>query len=129
MRIASLVLVAVAGTACAHDVRVQFPAEYGQPTGMLVIKLASPAANVSLTIDGLLVVEDQHTGRIRVDNTPVGTREVAITANGADKQVRVWVGSDHPTTVLVGVPDEQLGFVKTVLGTIITLVVYSLLVH
>jgi len=31
--------------------------------------------------------------------------------------------------MLVGVPDEEVGFVKTVVGTILTLVVYSLLFH
>jgi hypothetical protein len=127
MRIAVALIVLV--VACAHDVHVQFPAEPSQPTGMLVVKLASPAHGVSLAIDGVLVLEDEHTGRIRIDDVPVGTRDIAITLNGVDKQQRVWVSDDHPTTVLVGVPDEEIGFVKTVVGTILTLVVYSLLFH
>jgi hypothetical protein len=129
MRIAVSIILAFACVACAHDVRAQFPTEPGEPTGMLVVKLASPAHDVSLAIDGLLVLEDAHTGHVRVDGVPVGTRDIAITLNGVDKQQRVWVGSDHPTTVLVGVPDEEVGFVKTVLGTILTLVMYSLLFH
>ena len=86
-------------------------------------------ARALVTRPRLLVLEDAHTGRVRVDGVPVGTRDIAITLNGVDKQQRVWVGSDHPTTVLVGVPDEEVGFVKTVLGTILTLVMYSLLFH
>ena len=123
------IVLAFACAACAHDTRVQFPSEPGEPTGMLVVKLASPAHDVSLAIDGLLLLEDAHTGRIRVDGVPVGTRDIAITLNGVDKQQRVWVGGDHATTVLVGVPDEEAGFVKTVIGTILTLVMYSLLFH
>jgi hypothetical protein len=129
MRTTCLLLIVALCAACAHDVHVEYPAEYGQPTGMLVIKLASPASGVSVAIDGLLVVEDRHTDRIRVDSTPVGTREVSVTANGTDRQLHVWVGSGPPTTVLLGVPDAEVGLIKTVLGTILTLVVYSLLFH
>ena len=40
---------------------------------------------------------------------------------------RVWIESEHPTTVPLGVPDEGSGFLKSVAGSLITIIVYSLL--
>jgi len=115
--------------ACAHDVRVKYPAPPGSPTGTLVLLLGDAASDVAVSINGLLVVEDEHTSRITIDNVPVGTAEVIFAGNGMDKPFHTWVDSDHPTTVPIGVPDPGSGFVKGLFGTIVTLVVYSLLHH
>ena len=50
-----------------------------------------------------------------------------LAANGEDKQFHAWIGTDHATTVPLGVPDASMGFVKTLAGTLITILVYSLL--
>jgi hypothetical protein len=123
------VLIAVlAMTACTpHDVHVKYPAAPGAPTGQLVLLLSQPASGVSVSIGGLLVVEDQRTKKVVVDNVPVGTAEVAICANGADKQLRPWIDDTHPTTVPLGVPDASTGFLKALIGTLVTIAVYSLL--
>jgi uncharacterized membrane protein YeaQ/YmgE (transglycosylase-associated protein family) len=52
-----------------------------------------------------------------------------MTANGADKAMKVWVGDDHATTIPMGVPDSggAVGFLKTIVGAIITIAVYSII--
>ena len=112
---------------CAHDVRATFPAPPGAPTGKLVLLLSRPASNVTVAINGQLVVEDQKTGRVTIDQIPAGTAEITLSANGSDKQFRVWVDDTHPTTVPLGVPEQGMGFLKTIFGTLISLTAYSLL--
>ena len=113
--------------ACPHDVTTRFPAPPDAPTGTLVLLLSQPAPDVTVAIGGVLVVERQRTRRVEVANVPVGTVDVAIVANGSDKQLRAWIDDTRPTTIPLGVPDAQGGFVKSLLGSLITIVAWSLL--
>jgi hypothetical protein len=122
-----VVLVLLLLVGCAHDVRASYPAPPGAPTGRLVLLLSQPASGVTVAINGHLVVENQKTGRVTVDKIPVGSSEITIAANGSDKQIKVWIDDTHPTTVPLGVPQESMGFLKSIFGTLITLVAYSLL--
>jgi len=122
--LASIVMVLVA---CTHDVHAVFPAPPDAPTGTLVLLLSQPAPDVTVAIGGVLVVERQRTRRVEVTNVPVGNAEVAIVANGSDKQLRAWIDDTRPTTIPLGVPDAQGGFVKSLLGSLITIVAWSLL--
>ncbi len=124
MRFALLLLIVVG---CAHDVRASFPAPPGAPTGKLVLLLSKPASNVTVAVNGQLVVEDEKTGRVTIDHIPVGNVEVTMSANGADKQFRIWVDDTYATTVPLGVPEQGVGFLKSMFGTLISLVAYSLL--
>jgi hypothetical protein len=121
------VLVVLLLVGCAHDVLATFPAPPNAPTGQLVLLLSHPAGGVSVAVNGLLVVEDQRTGRVTIDKVPVGHSEITIAANGSDKQFKVWVDDTHVTTVPLGVPQESMGFFKTILGKLISLTAYSLL--
>lgn len=122
----SLVLLAmIAG--CAKDVRARYPSTPDEPTGTLVLTMAQPASGVTVAINGVLVVDDAHTEHVVIDGIPVGTGEVIMAANGADKAFRVWIGSERPTTVPLGVPDEGSSFLKSLAGSLLTIVVYSLL--
>jgi hypothetical protein len=89
--------------------------------------LTQPASDVTVSINGVLVAEGEHTRRLVIDRVPVGTADVILAANGGDKQFRTWIGSDHATTVPLGIPEESMSFLKTLAGTLITIVVYSLL--
>jgi len=122
-----LVCLLALAAACAHDARVSFPAPRDMPTGTLVLMFGSPASDVLVSIDGVLVAQAPRTARIVVENVPVGSREVIVAANGTDKAFRAWVGGDHATTVPLGVPDASGGFWKMLAGTLLTVVVYSLL--
>jgi len=121
----SLLIIMLVG--CAHDVRAGFPAPPGAPTGTLVLLLSRPANNVTVAINGQLIVEDEKTGRVMIKDIPTGNAEITMSANGSDKQFRVWVDDTHVTTVPLGVPEQGMGFLKSVLGTLISLIAYSLL--
>jgi hypothetical protein len=112
-----------------HDVRVRYPVAPDQPTGTLVLLLSQAASDVTVAINGNLVVDRAHTDRVIVDGVPVGTQTVIMAANGSDKQFQIWVDGDHWTTVPLGVPDPGYGFVKTLAGSLLTIIVYSLLHH
>jgi hypothetical protein len=108
-------------------VRATFPAANGAPTGTLVLLLSRPASNVTVAVNGQLVVEDRKTGRVTIEQIPVGTTEITMSANGSDKQFRIWVDDTHATTVPLGVPEQSMGFLKSMFGTLISLTAYSLL--
>jgi hypothetical protein len=122
-----VVLVFVFAMGCAKDVHVRFPAPPDVPTGTIVLLLSSAASGVSVAIEGFLVVEDVHTERIVISNVPIGTQEVVMTANGANQAMKLWVGGDHATTVPLGVPDPTPGLLKTIIGTVVSLLAYSLI--
>jgi hypothetical protein len=121
-----LLIVALA-FGCAKDVSTRYPSQAGDATGTLVLTMASPASGVSVAVNGILVVEDAKTSRVAIAGIPVGTAEVIMAANGADKAFRVWIGTEHSTTVPLGVPEEGYGFIKSLAGSLLTIVVYSLL--
>ena len=128
MRVVLVLLVAIGcAVGCARDVHVRFPAPPDVPTGTIVLLLSSAASGVSVAIEGFLVVEDEHTERVVITNVPVGTQEVVMTANGANQAMKLWVGSDHATTVPLGVPDATPGLLKTIVGTLVSLLAYSLI--
>jgi hypothetical protein len=110
-------------------VRLRYPTTPDQPTGTVVLLLSQAASDVTVAINGNLICDREHTDRVIVDGVPVGTQTVIIAANGMDKQFTVWVDGDHWTTVPLGVPDQGVGFLKTLAGSILTIVVYTLLHH
>jgi len=89
--------------------------------------MSRSASGVSVAINGLLVVDDVKTQHVVIEGVPVGTREVVMAANGSDKAFNVWIDSEHPTTVPLGVPDEGSGFLKSLAGSLISILVYSYL--
>jgi hypothetical protein len=127
MRLVVLALLASFVVGCAHDVHVLYPAAPDAPTGTLVLLLSQPASGVTVAIGGLLVVENSHTQKVVIEHVPVGNVDVSMAANGSDKQFRIWVDNINPTTVPLGVPEQQLGMLKSIFGSLISIVVYSLL--
>lgn len=89
--------------------------------------MSESASGVAVAVNGVLVVDDEKTDHIVIEGVPTGTGEIVMTANGADKAFRVWIDSERPTTVPLGVPGESFGFLKSVAGSLISIVVYSLL--
>ncbi|HEY4182265.1 MAG TPA: hypothetical protein VGM90_35720 [Kofleriaceae bacterium] len=121
-------MLAVMLVGCASDVHVSYPGPpVGAATGSLVLLFSSTAQDVYVSIDGVLVVQDAHTDHVKIDNIPVGTTEVVVTANGADRALHLWIGSDHPNTVPLGIPDASPGWMKTLFGTLLTIVAYKLI--
>lgn len=122
-----VLLVVVFGLGCGEDLHARFPAPPEAPTGRLVLLLSQTASGVSVAINGTLIVEDKRTRKITIEAVPAGTNEVIIAANGTDKQVKLWIDADRTTTVPLGVPESGAGFLKSVLASVISIVVYSLL--
>ena len=125
--VARIAVIATLVGGCAHDVRAHFPASAEVPTGTLVLLLSQPASEVTVAVDGVLVAEDKRTRRITIDGVPTGTRDIAITANGGDKQLRAWIDSEHPTTIPLGVGEPATSWLKSIFGALISIVVYSVL--
>jgi hypothetical protein len=112
---------------CAHDARVRMTAPPGAPTGTLILLFTQPANDVAVAVNGLLVVQASKTGRVVIENIPVGTADIVVVANGGDRTFKLWIDDAQPVTMPMGVPDASMGFVKTLMGSLISLVVYSLL--
>jgi hypothetical protein len=123
MRFAWLFLVLLG---CAHDVRVDYPAPPDVPTGTLVLRLTQ-TANVSVAVNGILVVDNEKTDKIRIDHMPIGGNDVVIAANGGDKAFRAFVTSEQWTTVPMGVPEASTGFLKSIFATLVSIFAYSML--
>ena len=121
----ALLLVLLVG--CSHDIKARYPSRADEPTGTLVLTMTRPASGVTVAINGVLVVDDEKTEHVVIEGVPVGTTEIVMSANGADKAFRAWIQSEHPTTVPLGVPDEGSGFLKSLAGSLLTIIVYSLL--
>lgn len=120
------ILLVVAG--CAHDVTVKYPSAPDDATNTVVLSFTDAAQDVSVAVNGQLVVDGKHTRKVVIERVPVGTAEIVMAANGADRAFKLWVAGDHTTTVPLGVGDAGPGgFLKTVLLSVISILVYSLL--
>jgi hypothetical protein len=111
---------------CAHDVKVTYPAAPDAPTGTLVLKLTT-SAEVSVAVNGLLVVDSKKTDKVVIENVPIGSNDVVIAANGGDKAMRVFVTSEQWTTIPMGVPEPSSGFLKSIFATLVSIIAYSML--
>ncbi len=120
-----LILVLLVG--CARDVRARFPSSPQEPTGTLVLLLSQAASNVSVAIDGRLVVEDEDTKKITIEHVPTGNHDVVIAVNGGDKAIRTWIASEHPTTIPLGVPAAGTALWKSIVGALVSILAYRLL--
>jgi hypothetical protein len=70
---------------------------------------------VSVSIDGLLMAEDEHTGRVRIADVPSGRREVSVVAAAGGRTAAVErsetldVAAGQEASMLVPVPPRSLG--------------------
>jgi hypothetical protein len=126
MHRALFVLALVAG--CAHDVRTRFPSAADEPTGTIILAFTKPADDVLVTINGVLVIAGEHTGRVQIDGIPVGTTEIAIAAGPTEKQISIWVNADNPTTIPLGYPGQSMGDTfKGVIVSLASVLLYALI--
>jgi hypothetical protein len=119
---------AAAASACAHDVHVRYPAPPGAPTGTLELVFSAPAADVSVAVNGFLVVRDERTEHIRIDDVPTGYAELAIAAGSGEKQARIWIDADRVTTLPLGAPAEApLSALRALATSLASIALYALL--
>jgi hypothetical protein len=124
-----LLIAAVALAGCAHNVRTRFPSDPADSTGTVILKFTSAASDVTVTVNGVLVVDGEDTERVQIDGIPIGRAELSIAAGPGEKQMEVWISPDNPTTIPLGSPGQSGGggFVKSLIGSVVTIVIYSLL--
>jgi len=80
MKLASLLVVTlVAG--CAHDVQVTYP-RATPAAGTLEVALNAPTSELSVAVDGALVVDRKHSRRARIDGVPAGRALVRVVTSG-----------------------------------------------
>ncbi len=114
--------------ACAHDVHARYPAPPDAPTGAVELVFSAPASDVSVAVNGHLVVHDARTERIRIDDVPTGYADLAIAAGPGEKQVRVWVAYDRVTTIPLGAPGEApMSAIRALATSLATVALYALL--
>lgn len=114
--------------ACAHDVRARYPAPPDAPTGAVELVFSAPASDVSVAVNGHLVVYDVRSERIRIDDVPTGYADLAIAAGPGEKQVRVWVEYDRLTTIPLGAPGEApMSAIRALATSLATVALYALL--
>ena len=114
--------------ACAHDVVTRFPAPPDAPTGAVELVFTAPASDVSVAVNGHLVVYDERTEKIRIDNVPTGYADLAIAAGSGEKQVRVWVEYDATTTIPLGAPGEApMSAIRALATSLASVALYALL--
>jgi hypothetical protein len=119
---------ALAAAGCAHDVHARFPAPPGAPTGNVELIFTAAAADVAVAVNGVLVVRDARTERVRIDDVPTGYADVVIAAGSGEKSMRIWVDSDRLTTIPLGAPAEApLSAVRALATSLASIALYALL--
>lgn len=115
-QITMIVLGALVFSGCAHNVNIQYPAPGDGATGAIVVKLSEPVQQVSVTVDGRLLVEDEFTARVEVKEIPVGERQIRVVASGESRESPI----DHTqminiepgktATVAIATPARSTGY-------------------
>jgi len=125
-----MVLVAASMLAsCAGNVRVSYSGRcQANACGTIVAKLSVPIQRVSVTVDDYLVVEDEHTEFVRIDNVPSGRRTVHIVGytferDPLDMQVAVVVSPGQTETVLAEIPPFIAGYYVYLAATTLAMVI------
>jgi hypothetical protein len=93
----ALALTMAVGCAKPHDIITGFAPTAPGASGTLTLLFTHASEEVIVAVNGRLVVEGAHTGRIRIDNVDAGWNQVAIAAGSVEKTVDVFVrpGENH----------------------------------
>jgi hypothetical protein len=111
--VASLLLVAfVTTTACAHDVHATYP-RASLAAGVLEVALNAPTGELTVAVNGDMVVDRKHSRRARIDGVPAGRNLVRVVTSGSceqsattEKEVHITPG--QVTTLALPAPDSSL---------------------
>ena len=122
----ALLILPILVLSCAHDVRVRYPDEEAGDHGILNV-LLDDAADVTVAVNGQLLVDGDRTKRIEISNLPTGYVELAVAAGGSAQQTRVWITADHPTALPMGGPAAGAqGIIASLLSTAVSVAVFVL---
>jgi hypothetical protein len=99
-----LIALGIAAHACAHDVAVRYPLPVDGPTGAVAFLFTRAASDVTVAVNGALVVRGAHTERVLIDHLPTGPVDVVIAVGPEEKAIKVWIDDGQTTTVPLGSP-------------------------
>lgn len=105
---------ALAAAACGPaPLSVTAPESADGATGTVAVIFTRPAKGVTIALDGRLVVDRRHTGRVEIRGVPVGLSELQIAAGSGpsrvERHLRVEVDGGKTTAVPVAAPDGGSG--------------------
>jgi hypothetical protein len=101
----ALIATLVLAMGCAHDVTARYPlADPVEPPGSLTFVFTEAGSDVSVAVNGILLVHDARTERVHIDNLPTGSVDVVVAAGPTEKSMRIWIDSGKETTVPLGSP-------------------------
>jgi hypothetical protein len=124
----AVLAIALLAAACAHDVHARYPAPPEAPTGTVTLLFSDVASDVTIAVNGVLVVHDERTEKVVITDVPTGYAELSIAAGAGEKQVRVWVDSGRATTVPLGATGEApLSAVRSLAISLASIALYALL--
>lgn len=113
MRFAVLCAAVIGGACTPSPIAVNAPDSAGEATGTIAVIFTRPAKGVTIALDGRLVVDRQHTGRVEIRNVDVGISELQIAAGSGpsrvERHVRVEVDGGKVTAIPVAAPDGGSG--------------------
>jgi hypothetical protein len=106
MRTAVAIAALVLAAGCAHDVLAHYPRPPDEldPPGSLTFVLTEAGSDISVAVNGVLLVHDARTSHITIDNLPSGNVDVVVAAGPSEKAMRIWIDSGKETTVPLGSP-------------------------
>lgn len=117
MRTLLILPFALLAAGCAGNVEVAYPEPAGAgETGDVLVRLTEPMASVSVVVDGVLLVEDEHTERVEIRDVPAGDHALHVAASASnrsgviDHAERVTVEAGRTATVLLATPPMSSGY-------------------
>ncbi len=78
--------------------------------GAVNLVFSRETSGVIVSVDGQLVIEGATLEHLRINDVPSGYVELAIAADGVERQMRVWVDSGKTTSLPIGaapMPPQQ----------------------
>lgn len=127
--LAALSALALAAAGCAHDVHARFPQPTpDEATGTVELVFGAPSPQVSVAVNGVMVVRGARTEHVTITGVPTGYADLAIAAGPGEKQLRVWVEADHTTSVPLPAPGEApSSAIRNFALSVATVAIYALL--
>jgi hypothetical protein len=101
---------------CAHDVRTEYPGRApGMATGSVTIRFTHAVRGASVSVNGALVAEGEHTKKVTVTGVPAGDAEIQIAAGGntqsrVEKVFTVLVEPYADTAIVVASPEMSTAY-------------------
>jgi len=93
-------------------VKVRYPGEPDLPTGSVTVLLTRAARDLTVAVNGHLVVRRAHTEEVRITGVPAGSTDIVVAAGGGgsriEKHFEIWVEPNENVTIPLGAPEQSM---------------------